>query len=251
MLIVDWNNVSLICKTEFSYKCLKTILSPKNKPLLFASAKWIGRSPNESAKTTQHFVLTMANTAVVCFVEKFSFLVKKAVYFVNIMLISRWVKSLKLLSSYRFDVKNKASVFVWKTRKRIQTFFYLRQKFQITNENAMTSTFLLLLLFFFFKNLHTTSWKTVMFFFHNIAIIVLPKPFDVKVIELDKIIFKYVHEFYVHLFRFGCTDFANAGCFKNIRRLQNELILSFCYWPQSNTVARALDSNCKLWSYTF
>lgn len=86
----------------------------------------------------------------------------------------------------------------------------------------------------------------MVFLFHNIAIIVLPKPFDVKVIELDKIIFKYVHEFYVHLSRFGCTDFANAGCFKNIRRLQNELILSFCYWPQSNTVARALDSNCKL-----
>lgn len=70
-------------------------------------------------------------------------------------------------------------------------------------------------------------------FFHNIAIIVLPKPFDVKVIELDKIIFKYVHEFYVQLSRFGCTDFTNAGCFKNTRRLQNELILPFCYWPKA------------------
>lgn len=155
----------LYAKRSFRISVLKQYSHPKNKPLLFASAKWIGGSPNESAKTTQHFMLTVTNTAVVCFVEKFSFLVKKAVYFVNIMLISRWVKSLKLLSSYRFDVKNKASVFVWKTRKRIQTFFYLRQKFQITNENAMTSTSLLLLLFFFFKNLHTTSWKTVMFFF--------------------------------------------------------------------------------------
>lgn len=46
VLIVDWNNVSLICKTEFSCKCLKTILSPKNKPLLFTSAKWIGTRTN-------------------------------------------------------------------------------------------------------------------------------------------------------------------------------------------------------------
>ena len=46
------------------------------------------RSPNESAKTTKHFVLAVTNTAVVCFVEKFSFLVKKGVYFVNIMLIT-------------------------------------------------------------------------------------------------------------------------------------------------------------------
>ena len=77
------------------------------------------RSPNESAKATKHFVLTVTNTAVVCFVEKFSFLVKKGVYFVNIMLISWWAKSPKLLSSCRFDVKNKASVFVWNTRKQI------------------------------------------------------------------------------------------------------------------------------------
>ena len=167
------------------------------------------------------------------------------------MLISWWAKSLKLLSSYRFDVKNKASVFVWKTRKRIQTFFYLWQKFQITNENAMTSTSSFLLLFFSSKIFTRAVGKLWCFFFHNIAIIVLPKPFDVKVIELDKIIFKYVHEFYVQLSRFGCTDFTNAGCFKNTRRLQNELILPFCYCPQSNTVARALDSNCKLWSYTF
>ena len=104
-------------------------------------------------------------SAVVCFVEKFSFLVKKGVYFVNIMLISWWAKSLKLLSSYRFDVKNKASVFVWKTRKRIQTFFYLWQKFQITNENAMTSTSSLLLLFFSSKIFTRAVGKLWCFFF--------------------------------------------------------------------------------------
>lgn len=98
VLIVDWNNVSLICKTEFSYKCLKTILSPKNKPLLFASAKWIGPRTNRP-RPLNILCSRWQILQLYVLLKSLVFWLKKAVYFVNIMLISWWAKSLKLLSS--------------------------------------------------------------------------------------------------------------------------------------------------------
>ena len=85
------------------------------------------RSPNESAKTTKHFVLPVTNTAVVCFVEKFSFLVKKGVYFANIMLISWWAKSPKLLSSCRLTLKIKR-LFLYETHENEFRLFFTCDK---------------------------------------------------------------------------------------------------------------------------